>query len=254
LTASASSSGHNVTYQWFTGAIGDTSHPTGSGPSVTVTPSTTQSYWLQVSNDCGAVATSELVTITVTPCNAPQTVIQPASADVISGTGATLSATISGTQPIQFQWFRGARLDTSQAVTNATTASFTTDPLFSNAQFWLQATNACGVVSTNAVSVRVVASCTAPVITVQPQNQSVASGSSAVLTVVATGPSLTYAWYQGSVLDFTHPVGASNPSLSTPAITAATSFWVHITNPCGDARSVTATVSPGTGKRRSVRR
>ncbi|HEY8713365.1 MAG TPA: hypothetical protein VIM68_10875, partial [Thermoanaerobaculia bacterium] len=131
---------------------------------------------------------------------------------------------------------------------------FTTDPLFSGATYWLQGSNACGAVSTNAVNVRVVSSCTAPVITAQPQNQSVATGSSAILTVGAAGPSLTYAWYQGAVLDFTHPVGTSSPSLSTPAITAPTPFWVRITNPCGEARSVAATVSPGTGKRRSVRR
>jgi hypothetical protein len=93
-----------------------------------------------------------------------------------------------------------------------------------------------------------------PVIITQPQNETVASGSSGILTVTASGPSLTYAWYQGPVLDFTHPVGGSAPSLATPAIVAPTQFWVRITNPCGEARSVSVTVSPATGRRRSVRR
>jgi len=183
-----------------------------------------------------------------------QVVIQPADADAIVGTGATLSATISGTGPMQFQWYRGARPDRSSPVANANTASFTTDPLFTPATFWLEASNACGTVQTNSASVRIVQSCTAPAIVAQPQSQNVAKGTSALLTVTATGPSLTYAWYQGTVLDFTHPVGTSSPSLSTPAINEATPFWVRITNQCGEARSLTATVSPGTSKRRSVRR
>ncbi len=252
LTVSASGSGHPLTYQWYSGSIGDTTQPAGSGASITVAPAATKTYWVRVSNDCGASATSSLVTITVTPCTVPQTVIQPSDEDAIKGTGATLSATISGTQPLLFQWYRGQRLDTSQPVPNASTASFTTDPLSSNATFWLQATNACGVVSTNAVTVRVVSTCTPPVITVQPRTQSVASGTSALLTVTATGPSLTYAWYQGPLLDFTHPVGSSSPSLSTDPITTPTSFWVRITNRCGVVSSDTATV--GTTKRRAVKR
>jgi Ig-like domain CHU_C associated/Dual-action HEIGH metallo-peptidase len=254
LSAFATSGSHGVTYQWFAGAIGDTSRPAGSGPSVTVTPPATQSYWLQVSNDCNAVATSDLVTITVTPCNTPQVVIQPSNADVVSGFGATISATLTGTQPMLFQWYQGSFPDTTHPVPNATTASFTTDPLFAGASFWLQANNPCGSASTNAAVIRVVATCTGPVIITQPQNQTVASGSSAIVTVTASGPSLTYAWYQGQVFDFTHPVGGSAPSLATPAITAPTQFWVRITNPCGDVRSVAATVSPATGRRRSVRR
>ena len=60
----------------------------------------------------------------------------------------------------------------------------------------------CGTVQTNSASVRIVQSCTAPAIVAQPQSQNVAKGTSALLTVTATGPSLTYAWYQGTVLDY----------------------------------------------------
>jgi hypothetical protein len=254
ISVSASSGGRPLTYRWFAGARGDTSNQIATGPSVTVTPPTTQSYWVEVSNDCGATATSDAVTITVTPCNAPQVIIQPAASDVVSGTGATLSATISGTQPMTFQWYEGTPPDSSHPVVNANTATVVTPPLFAGSSFWAQATNPCGTVSTTAAVVQVVTTCTPPVITVQPQNQTVSSGASAIITVTATGPSLTYAWYQGPVLDFTHPVGGSAPALSTPAITASTEFWVRITNPCGEARSVAATVSPVTGRRRSVRR
>jgi len=59
------------TYQWYTGASGNTSSPVpnGTGPSITVTPSTTTSYWVRISNACGSV-NSNTATVTV---NAPPT-------------------------------------------------------------------------------------------------------------------------------------------------------------------------------------
>lgn len=256
ISVSAVSPGRSLTYQWFAGARGDTSHPVtgGTGPSILVTPAATQSFWVQISNDCGATATSDAVTITVTPCDAPRVVIPPADAQVVTGTGATLSATISGTQPLFIQWFEGKADDTSHPVPNASTSSFTTRPLFAPTSFWLQATNACGNTSTGPAAVTIVETCTPPVINGQPQSQTVAAGTSAILTVTASGPSLNYSWYQGPVLDFTHPVGGSGPALATPIITAPAQFWVRVTNPCGDVKSVAATVSPATGRRRSVRR
>jgi hypothetical protein len=97
----------------------------------------------------------------------------------------------------------------------------------------------------------VVSTCRAAVITGQPQNQSVASGASALLHVDATGTSLMYQWYQGSLLDFTRPVGGSASSLMTPAITSPTQFWVRITSPCGTANSTAVTVTPAARRRPS---
>ena len=250
LSASASGSGRPLTYQWYSGAFGDTSHTAGTGAQITVAPQSTQTYWLLVTNDCGANATAGPITITVTPCNAPRIAIQPSNAEVVLGSQATFAVTIDGTTPMQMQWYEGARGDTSHPVTNATTSSFTTNALFAPTSFWLDATNACGEVQTVSAAVTIVPNCTAPVISLEPADTSVAPGTAALLTVVVSGPSLTYAWYQGQVLDFTHPVGRSSPSLETPAITTVTQFWVRITNPCGAANSVAATVNPSAGVRR----
>ena len=56
-----------LTYQWYTGAPGNTSSPVpgGTGPSITVTPASTTSYWVRVLNNCGA-ANSAAATVTVT--------------------------------------------------------------------------------------------------------------------------------------------------------------------------------------------
>ena len=56
-----------LTYQWYVGASGSTASPIGSNSSsLTVTPTTTTSYWVRVSNSCGSV-NSATATITVRP-------------------------------------------------------------------------------------------------------------------------------------------------------------------------------------------
>jgi hypothetical protein len=56
-----------LSYQWYTGNSGNTASPVanGTGASVTVSPTTTTSYWVRVSNSCGS-ANSVTVTVTVT--------------------------------------------------------------------------------------------------------------------------------------------------------------------------------------------
>ena len=55
-----------LTYQWYVGTSGNTASPTGTNsPSLTVTPTTTTSDWVRVTNSCGT-ANSTTATITVT--------------------------------------------------------------------------------------------------------------------------------------------------------------------------------------------
>jgi hypothetical protein len=85
---------------------------------------------------------------------------------------------------------------------------------------------------------------TAPTITTQPASQDVASGTSASLSVAASGDDLTYQWYTGNSGDTSSPVaGATSGTLDTGALTANTSFWVQITNAGGSANSDTAVVT-----------
>ena len=87
-------------------------------------------------------------------------------------------------------------------------------------------------------------SCTAPSITAQPASTTVASGSSATLSVTATGTGpLSYQWYVGTSGSTANPIsGATSNSITvTPAST--TSYWVRVTNSCGSANSNTATVT-----------
>jgi hypothetical protein len=252
VTLFVAASGGTVSYQWYTGSSGTTFSPIASatGTSLTVTPAATSSYWVRASNSCGSSADSNTVTITVLPCNAPKFVVQPAGGDIVSGFGATLFADVTGTQPIAFQWYEGPFPDTSHPANNGTSAILAIPALVSPVSYWLHVSSECGEANSSTARLTIVSACTPPSIVSQPHDQSVTAGTNAIVSVAATGPSLSYQWYQGSLFDFTHPLGGDAPSVFTPPITGATQFWVRISNPCGSVDSAVATVSPSIATRR----
>ncbi|MEW6368682.1 MAG: IPT/TIG domain-containing protein [Acidobacteriota bacterium] len=89
-------------------------------------------------------------------------------------------------------------------------------------------------------------SCVAPSISVHPQDQAISSGQTATLSVVANGTApLNYQWYEGSSGDTSTPVGADSSTFTTPALTSSTSYWVFVSNACGNASSLAALLSIG---------
>jgi hypothetical protein len=252
VTLSVAASGGTVSYQWYTGPSGSTSSPVSgaTGTSLMVTPTTTSSYWVRASNTCGSSADSNTITITVLPCNAPKIVVQPAGGDIVTGFGATLYANVTGTQPIAFQWYQGTFPDTSQPANNGTSAMLAVPSLVSPVSYWLHVSSECGQADSTTARLTIVSSCTPPSIVSQPHDQSVTAGANAIVSVSAAGSSLNYQWYQGSLFDFTHPLGGNAPSVYTPAITGPTQFWVRISSPCGSVDSAVTTVSVGAPSRR----
>jgi hypothetical protein len=244
-TLSAAASGGTVSYQWYVGTSGTTTTPIigANGASLTLQAVQTRSYWVRASNTCGGSIDSSTFTITVLPCNAPKIVVQPASGDVVTGNGATLFAGVTGTLPITYQWYTGTFPDTSHPANSGTSATLAVPSLIASASYWLHVSSECGVADSGTARLTIVSTCTPPSIAVQPHDQSVLSGSTAIVSVTATGSSLSYQWYQGPLFDFTHPLGGNAPSVLTPAITGPTPFWVRISSPCGSVDSAVATVS-----------
>src|SRR5207247_6199113 len=72
----------------------------------------------------------------------------------------------------------------------------------------------------------------APTITTQPGSQTIASGSTATMSVGASGtPTLTYQWYLGTSGNTASPIGgATASSYTTPPLTTTTNYWVQIGN------------------------
>jgi hypothetical protein len=248
LTASATSASTTLLYQWFNGTSGDKSHSVGTGTSVTVSPSETSSYWVNVTNDCGASAFSDTITILVARCDEPEIVVPPAGGQFVPGDSVTLSAIVNGSQPMTLQWFQK-----DAAIVNATTATVTVGPLFAATSFALHASNECGDITSAPVVFSAATQCVAPSITTDPASQNIVNGGSAILNVAASGTSLVYRWYEGQVFDFTRPVGASAPSFISPPLEEETQYWVRVENNCGSVNSAAATVTPIESRRRGVK-
>ncbi len=86
--------------------------------------------------------------------------------------------------------------------------------------------------------------CTAPGIFTQPQSHTIDSGGKTTLTVsVFIEQPLNYQWYQGTSEDTSIPVGTNFFSYNTPALTETTSYWVRVSNACGNENSETATIT-----------
>jgi hypothetical protein len=89
---------------------------------------------------------------------------------------------------------------------------------------------------------------TPPVITTQPGNRTISSGTSTTLTVAASGtPFFNYRWFVGQTGDTAHPMAdSSNAPYTTPAITQTTSYWVRVSTAAGsvDSQAATVTVVP----------
>jgi hypothetical protein len=132
-----------LSYQWYAGttAIGGATES-----SVTVSPATTTSYFVRVTNGCG---TSDSATATVTVCTPAAITAGPQSQTITSGTSTTLSVAASGTPPLSYQWFAG-----TTAMTGATGSSVTVSPTTTTTYF-VRVTNGCGTVDSATATVTV---------------------------------------------------------------------------------------------------
>jgi hypothetical protein len=134
---------------------------------------------------------------------------------------------------------------TTTPIAGATTSSYTTPALTTTTSYWVRISNANGTASSATATITVGIS---PAITTQPQSQTIASGQTATLNVVATGTSpLAYQWYIGASGTTTNAIaGATGSSYTTPSLTSPTSYWVRVSNgyaPAAD--SATATIALG---------
>lgn len=246
LSVSATASQGSLSYQWYIGSSGDAGNPVpgGTGASVIVSPTATTTYWVRVTDGCdgGTSLDSSTVTVTVQQCQAPVITVQPQDTEVEAGKSVTLTTGATGTSPITIRWYEGVLGNTTQL--RGTGASLTVSPS-ATTQYWAQASNACGQANTNQVTVTVVSSCEAPEITEQPEGTTIQPGETATLSVVATGTSLSYQWFQVSGDSSTPISGAIGSVFETPALEESATYFVRVSNSCGsqDSMQVTVTVS-----------
>ncbi len=167
---------------------------------------------------------------------APVVTVPPVDLVLAVGSSGGFTVTVTGTAPLAYQWYRN-----DVALNGKTAASLDFAPVASgdSGTYRVRATNAFGAVfSANATLTVVVP----PVITVEPADLAVVSGTTATFTMTATGSEpLAYRWQREGVA-LSAP---SQNSLVLSGVSPANSggYRVVVTNFAGAVTSRVATLS-----------
>ena len=228
--------GTGLSYQWYQGTSGTTTAPVGTNSASFTTPAltTATNYWVRVTNTFGSADSN---TAAISIGGGPTINTHPASQAIVSNTTANLS--VLATHGPSYQWYQGTS-GTMTAPVGVNSASFTTPALTTATNYWVRVTNTFGSADSNTAAITIGLG---PGIATHPASQTIASNTTANLSVVATGTGLSYQWFRGTAPDTTNLVGSNSASFTTPALTTATSYWVRISNTFGAINSNTATVS-----------
>ena len=197
-------------------------------------------YFCRVRNECGKTTDSGPATAT-RQCE--PTFFQQPQSQKSTNPGHQqifLFVSVGSDMPVTYQWYASENNGPFSAIAGATDSSLTVMPSVSTL-YYCTATNSCGTSQSYYAFVTV---CYAPVITEQPQSQTVASGTNVTLSVAANSPSgdpLRYQWYLG-LFDPQAIQGATGPTLSFNAQFSG-EYSVRVTNDCTDTWSDIASVS-----------
>jgi hypothetical protein len=180
--------------------------------------------------------------------DAPEFLTQPASRTNATGTNATFSPTVIGSDPRTYQWYKGVTpLSNGGNVSGANSATLVLANVSAADQdsYSLRVTNDLGFAISSAASLTVY---DFPSIISGPQNATVNAGDSTNFTVSATGGgTLTYQWRRNgaNLSDGGNISGASSTSLNLSNITStdAASYDVVVANPVGSTTSTVATLT-----------
>jgi hypothetical protein len=207
---------------------------------------------LLTSSDGSATPTINDVTVCVVNVGNPVpaiTTLNPSS--VVEGSGA-FTLTVTGTNFLSTSVVRvngSDRVTTFGSATEVTAAILAADVLTAGSNPAITVFNPTPDGGTSNSLTLTITTGVAASITTQPGSQTIASGSTATMSVVADGsPALTYQWYTGTSGDTANPIGgAVSSSYTTPTLTTTTNYWVRVTNRFGTADSNTATITIGAG-------
>jgi sugar lactone lactonase YvrE len=230
VTFSASASGTvTLTYQWNKDGVAIAGATLSSYEIPLAHVSDAGNYTVTVTNSAGSV-TSAPATLTVNALQtAPTIVNQPQSVTLTAGSSVSFTVKANGTSPLAYQWSKAGA-----SIAGATASSYSIPQVHAAdaGDYTVTVTNNNGAVTSNPATLTINAAQVTPIISTQPQNETVAPGSSASFTVVAVGSDpLAYQWmFNGA------------------AITGATSAtYTNSSVQPGDAGTYTVVVSNGTG-------
>ncbi len=188
----------------------------------------------------------------VTPqaVTAPAITSQPQDEPAAVGSNASFSVKVVGAPPLSFRWYRaGKELTDGGRISGATTASLTIAKVEAGDadSYFVVVSNEYGKATSEAAVLTVGLP---PVITAQPQDESVAEGGAANFSVKATGTApLSYQWLKdGSKLgDDLRISGAATAFLTISKVQPSDvgKYTVLVSNPFGSVPSEAAVLAVG---------
>ena len=174
-------------------------------------------------------------TLTVNP-NIPTITGQPGDQTACEGDPVTFSVIANGVAPLGYQWRKdGANIAGATNPSYSIAAAATADA----GSYDVIVSSPCGSTTSIAAALTVDAP---PRITAQPGDRAVCEGDPVTFSVTANGAApLSYQWRKDSA----NIAGATNPSYSiaAAAIGDGGSYDVVVSNPCGSATSIAATLT-----------
>jgi uncharacterized lipoprotein YddW (UPF0748 family) len=226
-------------YQWRLNGTNISSATATSYTRSNVQTTDAGSYSVLVSNSAGSATSSNAVLTVIVPPNPPTITTQPQGQTVVLGGTASFSVVAAGGTPLFYLWrFNGADIGGATASSYQRANLHATDAgsysvMVTNAYENLLSSNAVLIVDTNV---------TLPVITSQPQSQTVIAGQSATFTVTAINKAaMSYQWRFNTV-----PIAGATGTAYTGANVQtgdAGSYSVVITNIIGATTSADAVLT-----------
>src|SRR5260370_365631 len=218
-----------LSYQWRKNgvAIAGMTSSSYTTPVMTTADNGAQ-FTVVLSNSVGSV-TSSVAMLTVSAASvAPSITTEPASQTVTTAQTAMCSVAATGTAPLAYQWNKN-----NVAIGGATSSSYATAATTSSdngARFTVVVSNAAGSATSSAATLTVSAAAVAPSITMQPANQTVTTGQTAMFSVAATGTApLAYQWNKNGAAISGATSSTYTTAPATPADNAA-QFTVVVSN------------------------
>jgi alpha-tubulin suppressor-like RCC1 family protein len=179
-------------------------------------------------------------------CPTPPAFLQPlTNLAVAAGNNVILSTSVSGTQPLNYQWyFNNFALTNNLHISGATSDRLTLSAIQTNdgGNYWLVISNAAGISTSTIATVQVGF---APTITLQPASTTNMVGSATTFLTAVTGDEpLSYQWYQNTTAltnDARHSgVTTTNLSITSLVTTDSGNYTLRANNLFGGATSVVA--------------
>lgn len=219
-----------ITYQWKKGITDVTNNATVSGATTTTLSISSLvvgdagTYTLVATNGCGAVS-SNPATLTVSTSVLSITT-QPVSQALCSSSNLTFNVVATGTGVLTYQWKKeGGNVSNGGTISGANTSSLNISSIVTAdaGNYILDVSNLCGTLTSNVAVLTV----DQAAITTQPVDQQVCPDATAVFTVSAIGPSVTYQWQKNSVDIPTET--SSTLTLNNVSATDETSYRCQVT-------------------------